>query len=381
MAYAKDYQRRPSSTLTALEETYPVAAAPEGRDGLQRKERIALISIRAIVPDQTQPRRAVPSVLRHLIDASNMAGLFERWAAYGENDLGRIVAAMIRGDEVERPEALDGVEAGLIDLAGLATSIRRDGLTNPVTVAALGDAYHLETGERRWLAYWLLYVVTQDDQWLTIRARVMPAVDVWRQATENNARAGLNAIGRARQFAILMMALHANEGVRFVPYRECSTDRMYYAQARELRTPRGQGETLLSALGVSSRSALDRYRALLDLDEETWTRADDQNLSERELFRTQNISPAADEHVPAVLTGEGVERGDRLSNPPAAAGAKRVARGGVSPEVLRDRRWLDSVENLDALDSEMRAEAARRARALAAYYAGLAEKAERGRDG
>ena len=83
----------------------------------------------------------------------------------------------------------------LIELADLAISIRKTGLTNPITVRQNGSCVSArKPGERRWLAYHLLNLYFPDEDWKRIPAHLVDEVSVWRQASENNARSDLNAI-------------------------------------------------------------------------------------------------------------------------------------------------------------------------------------------
>ncbi len=268
------------------------------RKGLRSSRQVAKpIDIVSIYPDPAQPRRALPTDVRAAWDGdpAHLAAAFDFWLTAIESETGRRydLTALIVGSG-PRPLAdneaddLTALEAGLIRLVDLAASIFRDGLLNPITVGAHDDLYVIETGERRWLAFHLLLAALGDERWSKIPAtEVTP--NVWRQASENSARDNLNAVARARQYAILMMDLLA-ETTPFKLYHETESDRAFYAQVLGLRVPTGQNERLLSALGVTSRSALSRYRDILGLSDDDWLRADDQNLSERELFRTQNNS-------------------------------------------------------------------------------------------
>jgi hypothetical protein len=264
------------------------------------------ISIMSISPDPIQPRRAIPSNVRARWNGSPalVGEMFSEWWGLANTESGTqidlrawILEESTAADDETTPDEdaqsnIGAMESSLRVVAQLAASIRRDGLTNPVTVARRGDQYQLETGERRWLAYHLLYWLLQDDQWSKIPARVVDAVNVWRQASENAARQDLNAIGRARQYAVLLMDLwkHDEKQPReFKPMDECETDRAYYAQVLGLPTPYGKGDKLLSALNVTHRSAVDRYKTLLELTDELWQKGDDENLSERELFTVSNI--------------------------------------------------------------------------------------------
>jgi hypothetical protein len=262
------------------------------------------ISIFDIHPDPVQPRRAIPSVVLNSWNYGDPHVLYAYWLNFAEMELSGTesngaseewLRARVVGQYEEEwnfPDELGPVMRSLLEVADLAGSILRDGLTNPITVVQRGDQYAIETGERRWLAYQLLYEVTRDVKWSKIPARAVETFDVFRQAAENNQRQNLNAISRARQYAILLMAMHPQK--EFAPYEVFQSDQAYYAQALDLNTPYGQSETLLNAMGVTHRSALTDMRTILSVPLEVWTAADDENWSARrilELLDTPNNSP------------------------------------------------------------------------------------------
>ena len=279
---------------------------------------IAAISIQEIHPNVMQPRQSVPHDLTDLypLTPDNVVDIFERWIIEvqlekSQNDfdvtnylLGKTTD---RGDQAEKDESDGGSDIGLaastkedalMKLVDLAASIRRDGLSNPVSLMNHGDHYEIETGERRWLAYHMLYWKFGDGDvrpdgsrvnWSRIPARIVSRVDVWRQASENNARDNLNAISRARQLAVLLMDLHGSQN--FTSYNECASEQAFYAQVADggrWRIPRGQGERLLNAMGMTEASQLRQYRALLRLPDELWRKGDDESLSEGELRKMKS---------------------------------------------------------------------------------------------
>ncbi|NJL53933.1 ParB N-terminal domain-containing protein [bacterium] len=243
------------------------------------------VSILDIYPDPAQPRRAIPrSVLVRLDYAPH------------PHDIGEFLKQWLQEEGIEARSILEGDDdaqvdvdaqtspslAALMSIVSLAGQIFASGLLNPVSlVRQAGDHYVIETGERRWMAYHLLHVLGFEG-YAGIPARVMPERDPFRQAGENNARQNLNAIARARQYAILMMALHPD--MRLLPYDQCPSDRAYYAQALNLRVPYGQAARFMDALGVKSRSSISEYRRLLELDDETWDFSDELNISIRQLL-------------------------------------------------------------------------------------------------
>lgn len=251
------------------------------------------IDIFEITPDPAQPRRAIPSAVRAAWDGKTdtVSDMLAHWM-----NLVEITPNMYLDPDpdFERPAEVPPQAETLIKLLADAATIRRDGLSDPIIVVRHGDGYQIEDGERRWLAHHLLYAYTDDEKWRKIPARVEDRLNVWRQASSNGARASLNAIGKARQLAILLMDLYAGMGIVFAPFDEMvapgGCDRAYYAQVAdgaEYRIPRGQGEALLGAIGLKDPSQLRQYRALLRLSDELWQRADDENLDE---FQIRTLS-------------------------------------------------------------------------------------------
>lgn len=302
--------------LTRQGYNLPLAEADRGRQVAKP------ISILQIVPDAKQPRRQIPSVIRQQWDgqAANTRDLFKAWSEAFAAEAGRtldeivnLITAILEGREISPAEVYQtdkpdparkwGVlGTSLMAVVNLAAEIRRDGLTNPITVVGNGDHYLIETGERRWLAFHLLNLFSDeaDKTWERIPARIVPESSVWRQASENTARAQLNAIGMARQLSLLLMALYSDEP--FVPFEEAVfqgvCDRAYYAQVADgnrWRIPRGKGEQVVSALGkTGDPTVLRKYRDLLRLPDSVWMLADDLNWTEY-FIRTEIVEKAVDE--------------------------------------------------------------------------------------
>jgi hypothetical protein len=340
------------------------------------------ISIFEIYPDPMQPRRAIPSAVREGWDG-NPAGVervLAAWHSAVENERGQTfdVDAYLdpnfsgEDDEAisEPDKPIGPLEAAFLALVNLAATIRRDGLTNPITVSSVNDFYRLETGERRWLAYHLLYASSKDDAWLKIPARVVDAPNLWRQAAENNARDNLNAIAKARQYALLLMDLLSKDEKsprRFRPFEAFKSEREFYAQVADIAAPKGRNELILRVMGVEHRNATMRYKALLRLPDDVWQLADDRNWTEgrlRELpdlptndaiararqwaLKEDGLSPIGDSkrqskqdawdqrlsHVEQQL------RPDRLGK--LSADEKRFLRNRLATH----RAWLDEIEPL-----------------------------------
>jgi len=278
---------------------------------------IEAVSIHEIQPNAIQPRNSIPHDLSDIfaLQTAHIVDIFERWIIEVQLETGKKdfdILPYLQGTATERGELVERVDsvpeggdvrptskaAALMKIIDLAASIRRDGLSNPVSLVRHATHYEIETGERRWLAYQVLYWKFGDGDkrhdgsivnWSRIPARIVKQVDVWRQASENNARDNLNAISRARQLSLLLMDLHGWQN--FAALEDCESEQSFYAQVADgtkWRVPRGQGERLLNAMGLSDPSRLRQYRALLRLPSELWRRGDDENLSEGELRKLKS---------------------------------------------------------------------------------------------
>ncbi len=296
------------------------------------------ISIFDIIPDHLQPRRAVPASVRKQADwqiaASDTNRLFQVWIEMVEAelqtpfDIHERLALSSDSESADNARQQHPIEMSLLRVVELAGSIQRDGLTNPVTVVRGTDGFRLETGERRWLAYHLLYHYTRDgnQNWEKIPARTVETKSVWRQAFENNARDDLNAIGRARQLALLLMDLYSRDGHVFKVMDEFGHEREYYAQVGDgqksnresYRVPYGKSDLILAAMGLRNRVQIRQYRALLRLNNELWEFADERNLTEGEIRKLgdESVTPVtvSGSKAKAAPTETGIGSKDHYQN-------------------------------------------------------------------
>lgn len=255
----------------------------------------------AIWADVRQPRRAIPASVRMHWTGSpdDVPELLNQWYIVATQQAGiqiNLVDILVgRGDGVDVPEDAPAIFREYIAMVRLAADIHQIGLTNPISVVEQRGKYLIETGERRWLAFWLLLTTLQEERWGKIPAQKSDGRDfVWRQASENTARRQLNAIGMARQLALLIM--ETRRGLDGVQYDEYETlvlpggcDRRFYAQIANGNlhsVPRGQGERIEQAMGLSKHQ-LSQYRRLLRLTDDDqvndalWTRADVEDWPEK----------------------------------------------------------------------------------------------------
>lgn len=350
--------------MTLADADEALFGALDRRDAM--RQNVKPVSIFSVLPDVKQPRRAIPLKVRERWSgqSQDIADVFNAWLQFineereSEKQPPFNLDHYLWSEAVER-EARDEndtragedytpgpMEATFLKVVDLAISIRRDGLANPVTMHRMNrETYVLETGERRWLAYHVLFAYfngeqgkpNERDKWKEISAIVVDEFSVWRQASENTARQDLNAVGRARQFAILMMDLYTKRGEAFEDYNLLvppgKSDRPYYAQVVELPVPKGKGEMLLNGLGVSHRAAFTRCRKILSLPDEVWTIADERDISEDELLRLARLEPEeAIQQVhmpPAKVATRNIEDNNKKpkKSPPALFTDKACKRG------------------------------------------------------
>ena len=244
-------------------------------------------SIFAWRPDLRQPRRAIPANVRGdwTGNPDELPVLLAQWIEQVETRAGMTIPIekAVRG-EWERPAMGEDPDVStLIDLIDLAASIYKDGLINPMR----GASGMIESGERRWLAYHLLNMFSGKD-YSKIPTIEKDAVDVWAQAAENGSRTPLNAIGMARQIALLIMAMYEGDpGVKFDRFETLvlpgGSDRAFYAQVANgevYRIKRGLGERVLNVTGLKTMERVRQFRALLNIPDFLWVKADVQGWTE-----------------------------------------------------------------------------------------------------
>jgi hypothetical protein len=272
---------------------------PGFQPGIGKTMKARPIAIEEILPDPAQPRRAVPSAARAMWDgqsnADSISAMLSEWVRLAEIEMAQVLEIYIAADppegyalpEVE--EAVAPITFKLMKLVNLANDIFLNGLNDPISINSVEGGYRTEYGERRWLAHWWLFIATGDSKWTKINAFVRDEFSVWRQASENGAREQLNAIGLARQLARLLMDIYKGD-VQFQSFSEMvqasGCDRAYYAQVADgdqFRVPRGWGEKIVAAMGLSNTQMLRQYRALLRLPDAIWIQGDDLNWTENAL--------------------------------------------------------------------------------------------------
>ncbi|MBZ0308197.1 MAG: ParB/RepB/Spo0J family partition protein [Anaerolineae bacterium] len=257
--------------------------------------RIERVAIGLIRPYAAQPRRVLPEVIhqafhRHELTPVQALKQYIEKVRIVAREKGRpfenLMDMLVFEQEDESPLELTPMESDLRDLTNLALTLRNDGQVNPLTIVDATEGvvpnYMIETGERR---YWANYINMefipnyQGDG--SVPCIILPPhqASVFRQAKENTARAGLNAIGMARQAALLLLDVHDIHP----PDTPVSHD--FYRQALDLdlRGKREYTADILAAMGGINKGYFSYIKSLLQLSDDAIELADRYNISEKHL--------------------------------------------------------------------------------------------------
>lgn len=265
--------------------------------------RLNIMDIRA---DRKQPRQAMPSLISVNWNGNpeEVLDMLNRWRLIAEQRAGIIIPVEDilhgRNEKTFELKTAHPYFTGYIELLTLAQSIHREGLSNPVNVIRSGGTYPylIESGERRWLAHHILYQFV-DSKYGRVKAVEGDVREsVWRQCSENNQRTNLNAIGKARQIALLIMECRAGL-TDYMPFDDIvvGCNRIFFAQVADGRyhpIPDGTTGRIQAALHMA-KSTMSDYRSLLRLTEDNevndilWMRADDEWWTQDVLLSLKKI--------------------------------------------------------------------------------------------
>ncbi len=191
------------------------------------------------------------------------------------------------------------------ELEGLAASIRRHGVLQPILVSARGDhpgRYHLVAGERRWRAARLAGLTEVPASIVTVDDRQQLELAL----VENLQRTDLSALDRAQAYRVLMEDFElTQEGVAGAlgvsrpsvanALRLLSLDEASLAALREGRITEGHARALLSVTDRRSRTQLlvaIMRQGLSVREAEQWE--SDQNAGVGAKRRKSSTQPATD---------------------------------------------------------------------------------------
>lgn len=330
-----------------------------------------LLDINLIRPDPVQPRRAMPAALRlEWCSGSPLGPLFAEWEQDAASDLHRFEIdpdwrSWIDGsvepplDDLD-PLPLQANTRQYLDLIRLAVSIHQIGLEVPITVYPVeGGLYRLQAGERRVLAFHALTLFSFAG-YEVIPAIIRERYDPFRQAAENGVRQDLNAIGMARQLALLLFALHGFDPFHAEDSQQAGQS--WYAGAAELRVPHGKAAAVANVMGLPNIRMVQLYRQLLLLPAPVWNWADQFNWTEGRI-RGLVLKAHGDPEVLIELAQAEVNRELGNANRPAPTPADRTykqvrtthsAMGRIVSMSDEDLRYVTAEQRRVLIDQAMR---------------------------
>ena len=270
--------------------------------------RVEYLNLLLVYPDPVQPRRILPDriyqqfwdsrltqtqALKELISLAQIA------SRQNGRPFNSVTDLLATGDEEDdNPPDLTHEEQLVKDLVTLAATIRDDGQVNPLTVVDVSRGatiqYRIETGERRYWSTWLLkdfFLGYNHDGKIPCIVVSHDTASAFRQAKENTARTGLNAIAMARQVALLLLTVHGYE----IPDYAVNMD--FYRQALDLdlRGKREYTADVLNALGGISKQLFSDYKKLLYLCDEAVEIADRHSIEAGKLRYVASLDDPADQ--------------------------------------------------------------------------------------
>lgn len=274
------------------------------------------VGIFTLRPDLQQPRRILPLSVRGTWngDPQEVPRLLGTWLSVVNFRLKTeipIKEALLGNweNKLSDEQKIDPAVWWFFDIVGLAVTIVKSGQREAVEFAE----GVLIDGERRWWATHMLNAWVgkwNDRDFSKILGAEKAKPDVWAQAARNGARMALNAVGMARQLALLIMDMYEGDsGVKFDSFKMMvlpgEIDRKFYAQVANgeiYRIKRGMGEQVMSATGLKSMDMLRKYRAVLSIPDGLWLKADEQNWSLAQVLEYLEVAKSSSSNVTPLHT-------------------------------------------------------------------------------
>lgn len=266
-----------------------------------------------ITPDPSQPRKILPSnEQKHF--QNEYSGVptkrfFEAWRVtiFGHDVDGNdyttsIVMDILNSGNIPEGISPDTSQETFVNLIQLAATIKPTGLQAPIGVLEIDTRkYQIVYGERRWFAFHVLHAYLPDDvRWRSIPAKVLTDEEahtaIIQQAIENTNREDLNAIGKARQLAkLLMYHIERDTNYAFGPFTDYDHEQAFYAQVVDMSVPGGRTNEILNQMNFADRSYISKYRKLLTLPIDLWEQADHENWTINKIAKATKTAEKAPE--------------------------------------------------------------------------------------
>jgi hypothetical protein len=296
-------------------------------------ERIERLKPSQMIPDRFQPRRLLPTVLRHPF----YSGQIDCYQA------ARQWLQMARSD--------DGIKEQVDRLLSMGSSFSEHGQIKPITGSWVeaGDGnylFQIETGERRFWAACLQVAAHGLKEEPLLRVEVVAAPTRMRQVLENRHAEPPSAVGQACEVASLILA-----ELGIAPQGNEADEFDYFRQARAQRMPPGLWDKVTPVMNVS-RPRLVQLLDILDLPSALLELADRHRVPERVLREV--LDAPVEKWEPLLLSSIK----DRLTSDDIAelthkrAPAKGEKRAATPPDPIQQaisalKRFSSAISGLD----------------------------------
>jgi hypothetical protein len=246
----------------AINKISPSFTQPKNGAELPQVERIERLKPSQMMPDRFQPRRLLPASIRGLFykGAITCYQAAERWLALAQKD--------------------NGYQGTIDRLLSMGHSFEEHGQIKPITgawTAGPGGRYifMIETGERRFWAACLQYVIHNQDQEPTLRVEVIENPTRQRQVLENRHAEQPSAVSQACEVASLILA-----ELKLQPDTNLTDEFDFFRQARLQRMPAGLWEKVTPIMQLT-RPRMVQLLNILQLTSPQLEMADRYRLPER----------------------------------------------------------------------------------------------------
>ncbi len=273
-----------------------------------------------ITLDPAQPRNQIPRQAKSKWNGKpeTISVLLMHWQKLAEEHYDAIPTKKILEGvntikdlkEDEKEKEMPAITEDYLNVVSLAASIHKDGLLSPITISTIGSPRKIIAGETRFLAFCLLNMFFSGEYSQISAFEEKP--DVWKQAVENGARRPLNAIGTARQLALLLMDLYKDtDGADFQPFHQLvvgDNNQPFYAQVKSGHVYPIKAEfaqRIIDATGLKSVTRVTQYRRLLNIPADVWMLADEENWTEYGIrTHLQELNKPEESLTPVRLSNE-----------------------------------------------------------------------------
>jgi len=321
----------------AIQKITPSFTQPKKAEELPQVERIERLKPSQMMPDRFQPRRLLPASIRNAFygGAISCYQAAERWLALAHQDSGY---------------------QGTIDrLISMGSSFEEHGQIKPITGSwdsGPGGQYifMIETGERRFWAACLQYVIHAEKQEPFLRVEVIKNPTRQRQVLENRHAEQPSSVSQACEVASLILA-----ELGIAPNSNTVDEFEFFRQARLQRMPAGLWDKITPIMQLT-RPRMVQLLNILQLNTPQLELADRYRLPERVIREVLGLPADQWERMLRLSIQESLTSDDIIeiteTNPKKQAAPKSPSKTAPNPSEIAWvglRRFSSALMDLDEI--------------------------------